>query len=212
MKRGQITPFLIVGIILFIFLLILLSYKTSFGAVDYSKPSSFQHYIESCLKDTATFALFQLGLQGGYIDLPIIYFTQSHLTVAYAWNNGNRLASLQTMEEELATFVNRNFLDCVNNGIQLFKQKFGNIEYQEPKTEVFIQQEDVRFQLEFPVTIISEDATTKLEKPYTVTLPVRLALIHETVQHILAEKFEDRDLSLECKYNPDFTLQGIGYE
>ena len=72
MARGQVTPFMIIGVLLFFLFVIVLSNQdvVNQSAPPLSPAPNVQWYVESCLQKTAADTLFQNGRRGGYFLLP----------------------------------------------------------------------------------------------------------------------------------------------
>lgn len=211
--RAQLSYFLLVGIIIgALFLFATIALKPRIGPVDFTDPSSTKLFVERCIEDTARYGLFQLGLQGGYITLPEQHAEVAHLAVAYAFNGGNTLVGIPTMERELAQFLDGHLTDCVDNGIAAFEERFGKMRYAAPQTTTHVQRDDVRFTVEFPITISTEKSTVTYDKPYQVEIPVRLSRIHEAIASIIREHTQTGHLlKLECSMEKDFTITGESF-
>jgi len=212
MKSGQLSYFLILGLMilgLLIFTITIL--KPRIEVVDFSNPKSMHVFVERCLEDTARYALFQLGLQGGYITLPEEHANIAHGDIAYAFKEGNRLVSISQMEDQLSTFVGENAGKCIDQGIHFFEERFGKISYTIQSVQVHIQEEDVRFAVELPLTINAE-SITRLNPTYQVTVPVRLRKIHQIIAGIVQEFVSTGHLlKLECVLDRHLSISGRSF-
>lgn len=213
MKRGQVSLFILIGIIVFVlFAIVLYALKPKLSATDFTEPSSTKVFVERCIEDTARYGLFKLGVQGGYIDLPADHATLAHLDIAYAFKNGDTLVSLQEMETQLAAFIDAHLADCVDNGLSAFEERFGKITYALPKTTVRTQAEDIGLHVEFPLTIEGKDGTLRYEDPYEVTIPVRLQKIHDAIAAIVQDYARTKHLlRLECTLDKHFSVKGESF-
>lgn len=211
--HAQLSYFILLAFIIFGLLAFAVAVlKPRIAAVDFTDPSSTKVFIERCIEDTARYALFQLGLQGGYIMLPEDHASIAHLQVAYAFKDGNRLVSIPQMEQQLAAFADAHLADCMDNGVGIFEERFGEISYELPKSEVHIQQEDVRFRVEFPITISAAQGTIRYTTPYQVTIPVRLAKIREIIAGIVQEYATTGHLlKLECTLDRHIAVRGESF-
>ena len=138
-KRGQVTVFIVLGIIILLFTGIYF-YATKVNAkiktqsaVAGSLPDSdsriVTRYAESCIKMTADDALFnKIGLQGGYIYI----ISASTPSATYLGNNvpyyldcsvnpcTENIPPLPTIGESLASYIIAKFDDCFKDGWRQF--------------------------------------------------------------------------------------------
>ena len=213
MRRGQLSYFFLIGLIIFaLFLFTIWALKPRIGPVDYTDPSSTKLFIERCIEDTGRYALFKLGTQGGYITLPLQHAEVAHLPVAYAFNGGNTLPGTPEMARELATFVDGHLTDCIDNGLAAFEERFGKISHQSPKTVAYVQRDEVRFTVDFPISISTEQGVLQYDKPYDVSVPVRLGRIHEAIVRMIREYTQTGHLlKLACDLEHEFAIRGQSF-
>lgn len=126
-KRGQITIFLIVGI------LILASFAAVYSIISYSQKekapattetlgtmalkSALSSFIERCIRDVGAPGIYLLGVQGGYIypdELDALLITESGF-IGYNYLDGATLMSKEDMEEQLNQYLQTELPVCFNN-------------------------------------------------------------------------------------------------
>ena len=87
-KRGQITVFIIFGLIFLLFFLIILFTKSyrieKIGAVSSGELNPIKNYVDLCAKSSASDSLYLLGVQGGYTAPPKLYFQSAYAKIAYS--------------------------------------------------------------------------------------------------------------------------------
>lgn len=168
LKRGQITVFLVVGIVILL-LSAILFYVLSKGTTEPLKteaeettkalgiPGAVQLFVEDCLQQTIDPSIYLLAKQGGVIypdeENPILL--TDHGLVNYAWLNGEEGISQEKMEADLATYVEENidlcfagFASFTDQGIQVIP------EYDEMDVEVSIQDSAINLEMNLPLEII----------------------------------------------------------
>ena len=100
-KRGQVTTFIILGLLIVIaIILLLVILKVPIGELK-TGPSeeiarqlqieSIKEYVDSCVKDTANNGLYIIGLQGGYINLPDKVLEIDNIKIAYGYYKGKNV-------------------------------------------------------------------------------------------------------------------------
>lgn len=152
----------------------------------------------SCLKQKAQDSLNILGSQAGYIDLPAEdpasdYMPFSNtadflgLKVPYWWyvsgNNlqRNQIPSIAYMQTELGKYMDKNVDEC--------RARFGLEEFElsvegTPKTTVSITDNYANFEVEYHVTITSENAAAYVQK-HSFALPIQLGKLYKISRQIM---------------------------
>ncbi|MAG91861.1 hypothetical protein CMO83_04240 [Candidatus Woesearchaeota archaeon] len=199
-KKGQITIFIILGIVLIvvsgIFFYINKSSAESESAVSVAKSSDstdsdiVQTYAEACLKMVTEEALFnKIGLQGGYINpvnVPSEGITYSRGGVSndvpyYIQGASTNYPTLEDINGDLKTYVEDEFENCFQ--ISVFEDISLNIlrTNEEINADVSLNEEDVSVVLNYPLTIKKENTETKLGL-FSVILPIRLKALYESAK------------------------------
>jgi hypothetical protein len=205
-KRGQITIFLVLAIVI-ILTLEMLYYINSLDKPDIgknimkkSKANVVKNYAESCLGMVGKDALFKLGLQGGYIDLtnptqPTTSFSGNKVPIYLEKGSAadeepvynEFYPDLNKISEQLSNYIIVEFENCLNTnvfenmGINIKKP---DIDYQDlSKTnvniDIGINKEDVSIKLAYPLDITAGETRTKLDS-FQVNLPIRLRALYES--------------------------------
>jgi len=119
-KKGQITVFIILGLIFLIFFLIILFTKSyrieKIGTISSGELSPIKYYVDLCAKSTTSDALYLLGVQGGYTIPPEFYFQSTYAKIAYWYDKGEDTSpTIEEMEQELSSYVNIALPECIEN-------------------------------------------------------------------------------------------------
>ncbi len=181
-KRGQVTAFIILGVILVILVATGIYYRgylieslSSISIVSGVKvPEEFQGinlHVENCINDISEDGIRLLGSQGGYISIPddiipaspanpfsnrLLVFQDGNMEVPYWFyvtaNNlpKNAAPSLGYMEKSLASYIDSNLDDCIDNFSDF--QKF-KVNQNPHKTSVKIEKDVVRVDVSYPLNV-----------------------------------------------------------
>ncbi len=179
-KRGQVTSFIILGVIIVALVAISIYYRdylmeslSSIGIISGVKvPQEFQEidlYVEGCVDYISEDGIRLLGSQGGYISIledsipagpanlfsnRLSIFPNGKMEVPYwfyvAANNipRNAAPSISSMENGLASYIDSNLDDCIDNfsDFPLFK-----VSQKDHKTSVKIKKDSVDVDVSFPM-------------------------------------------------------------
>ena len=172
-KRGQISFFIVLGIVLVIgsLLFFLISTRTvrqpSETTVADETASSLQkeivdEYIEGCIDKTIVPAIKLMSEQGGTLNL-VDYGLYNHIKYKYmlksqhANDNTNCgiVVSRYSMEQEINQYLNDKLLGCVD--FQNFQNEGFEVEFGQHQTASEIAVDMVAIELTFPITISKGD-------------------------------------------------------
>jgi len=170
-RRGQVTVFIIVGIIVLaisaaIFYIASILQTDSIETAELETYSaltvkaSFTGFVESCLSDTVGEGLFLLGFYGGLIypeENPPMLVTEDYLINYAEFNDISGFSNLR-MEEDLARYVTENIYLCFDEFSEFEKQGM-TIEGDEESmsARILILDNIVQAELNYPVKIILPD-------------------------------------------------------
>ncbi|HIH43423.1 TPA: hypothetical protein HA246_07335 [Candidatus Woesearchaeota archaeon] len=219
-KRGQITLFVILGII------VLLLTSISFWFIE--QRSTIQQrdipndivqvvtFVEDCLQEYGTRAVRILGQQGGYIQLPrnidqnpwgyIERLPDSGIKEPYWYYDGELLypANLQVLEKQINDYINANLHNCIRN-FSAFTDKFEIKEATNPqnalnkiKTTTELTNNDVVVKLSYPLKIRSKGVESTTEySDFIVHVPARVKKAYELAVQIMNKENQDNFLENE---------------
>ena len=180
-KRAQITPFIILGLVLFASFMFMFYITNSLSSKQKIKHLTFDHstidlYVTSCLDRVATSALVLLGKQGGYIEPPSFIQTPRYKVTYLLDNLTIRIPPVEVMESQLSSYISNNLNVACLNDFDIFRQQHWNVSYGQPDVETDINPASVVFRATFPLSVTKGDTTIKLDR-FIVTKDVRLAHI-----------------------------------
>ena len=193
-KKGQITLFVIIGVLLLFTIGFLyginslvessredtnIKEETTFIA----STSSIKSYTEQCIKNSAKTATTFFGLVGSRMNSPGGNFNLNEdFSIAYLRVDGdNYLGTLPEWETSLGNLLNIFIQNC---DFTIFEEQGFEITKTEPSTQVFIGEQQINFIVEYPITI-SKDSITKEVKDFNVNVPLNLVRVHDMVNKII---------------------------
>ncbi len=196
MKRGQVSIFIIISIVLLTVIVIaffLSKTKLDFFSEKISPEiTPIHNAMKTCIEQRTIDAVNLVGLQGGYVRVPDDALKTDFLVVAYGLQNGkNTLPSLKKIEDEISNYIEITVPFCID------EEEFSDfkIEIKEVKGKVNIQ-ESVFVSVIAPLSIQKGEKTFSLENPYEITLPVQLKKMHQRAQEIIKKQMEEKNYIL----------------
>lgn len=171
-KRGQVTIFILIGIILlfsvsatFYFNYEIIKDKLNIGK---EKPRDFtatadavKSAVEKCLKETAEEGLFYIGLQGGYYETNPHFEQLSDMQTPYYFYLGNEsIPTKDTIQDELSKYIQEKLQGCID--LAPFENQGYSFETGEASATANIKEKQVNIDAEFPITIQRETVTSTI--------------------------------------------------
>ena len=198
-KRGQITVFIIVGILILFLVVSLVFFIRPVEEEQIEVPeelNAVKLYIESCIEDVGKDAIIDNSLQGGFYQLPEIS-TEGYFVDApyYFYRLERRVPSLNDLQIQLGFNLEDNLKNCINTtqfpGI--------NIELGDVISNVLIRESSVIFNVNMPVTIRKEEKVTSLQDFSSTIQNIRLLTAYNSAKEIIDEQANDPySLCLSC--------------
>ena len=211
-KRGQITVFIIVGIVL-LGMLIIFSYTSSLlglkqsgieqqkmqGELGLSAP--IEAYITSCISSTAKDGILENSRQSGYFILPDNADNKSttdlYENVAYYYNNGEILIpSLETFAGEIASYVDTMLYLCLDD-FNNFKNQGYDISFDEPSSKGILNHDKLTIITTHPIKIKKDNKEIKLSE-FVVSIPAEEYYQDIMIAKKIVETMNEEDIKGVC--------------
>ena len=208
-KRGQLTVFIILGLVVLVIAGIFFYLSGSIapagtkGALETRvniEQLSPEAYVQHCVDQTASKALFYFGFIGGDVnpDPNPFYFRydDNYMIPYYYYKGKSLLPSLSAAEQKyLSAYMDTNVRQCLD------WTKMPNVQAEmgDPTTTTTIGTEDVTFSVAFPITISQTGQSRQLEPLYTTRIKVRLQEMLSIAKTIVDKEVED-DLYIHWDY------------
>ncbi len=200
-KRGQVSIYIIVGLVILIIAILLFSFRTQIKGIFNPEIRPVTYFVEDCLQSTAEAGIALAGLQGGYIKLPDKLLLEqgyippppSPVTIPFYWFKGNSyIPTKEDIELQLKDFINERIDECTD--FSKFESQFTIEPLGEPKLDVNVNLEDVAVELNYPIKIISAEINagngyargreTKIDR-FAKRIPAKLGKMHEFAASIM---------------------------
>ena len=203
MKKGQITMFMMIGIILLVFTALtfyLTDVMQARVTVQSVEASSAKGLVEQCLNLVAEDALIVIGKQGGFAQLPQVYFEK--MNTSYLFDNGeNNVPDISLVEQELSQYTENHIGLCIDNFESLNKKGISVDILAPPKVTATIAKEDVRFVIDYAVEEVQGTRVTRPEFLPATKTPIKLEGMLKLANAIVdsEQKTNLFDLDIPCE-------------
>jgi hypothetical protein len=169
-KKGQLTVFVIVGMVILFSVGIYLyirSETTLFQPKELvpKELTPVKEFVEQCMNSLTSDAVFLASSQGGYVDLPLDIAADPSRHVGYGlkiplwYTPGDmRMPSQAEMQKQIGDHVLSNLGSCVNN-FQQFSQQYNITPLAAPQANVTISDNAVTVQLDYPLDVRNKQNT-----------------------------------------------------
>lgn len=197
-KRGQITLYIIIGIVLVILAFVFTGLtRRSEISEDYKinfqdDVTSFEMYLNQCLRNQFRGVLYRLGYQSGYINPVEIIITFDHMSHSVPrLINQSHFKSLEEINNEASSVILDAFaINCFN--FSLFEEKGYEIipETDPSKISATMQfnERDTKVYVEYPIKF-SYARNQKIPSQFVASFPVRFLKSHNVTNKTLNEIF-----------------------
>ncbi len=231
MKRGQTTIFIILAIVIVIGIIAvyyLQQPKTDkfFGMPENKiKVDNAKNLIQVCFEDSISNGLETIGFQGGYYEKPNLAYENKTILpgfLPYYYHQGQILhPSKSVVESELGKAVDAELENCKNIDQTNLDV---TLSFKTPKTKASIKENEILFNINYPVIINLEEKSTTIFKHHQITRNSALNNILELANFMtesraenprfdciscIAEKAESSNLYVDV-YNFDSTTTIVG--
>jgi len=197
-KRGQVTTFVIIGILIIVLIILLLFIrnKVYIGPIMHKNIEDefppIEEHIQECIIEKATPRIRQMGLQGGFIKTSDgTYRRYQGNKISYLCYNikdqkycRSRILTRNDMEKELAEYIKRDMeTQCLD--IQSFKKIGLDLTQGTLDVNVDIGQDTVIIDAKLPITI-SKGEQKAYRDTYTARVDLPLGRLYESARDIVS--------------------------
>jgi len=201
-KRGQITAFIIVGIIILSCagILIYLNANDAKAPAEISSErlqqaalfgSSIPQFVEYCQREAVNEAIIENSLTGGYFVLPEKRTSGMNDDVPYFLYSGQNLFPTEDMiAEEIGSYADAVLGLCLGN-FEKLKELGYNISYEEPSSVLVLDQKSILIKTKMPLSA-SKDTQTKQFNEFTANIPAEQLYNDINAARKIAESQEAR--------------------
>jgi hypothetical protein len=208
MKKGQITVFIILGILVVLAIVLAIYMQTEQVTIPIEErvivPTNIKHvydHVVDCLEATTDQGLTIMGTQSGYIDVPqtilrnhlsrIALNPDADIVVPYWYYQGlDRTIPLYEMERQLALHIRDTVQECTD--FTQFRETVTPLDI--PAPTVKFTDNNVIVRLDWPIEIVNIDRTS-IHTEFASNIEVPIKSMWETANTIM--KYENENAWLE---------------
>ena len=207
-KRGQMTIFIIIGLLvlfLAVFGLYLLGQQETTDVQVPTEAQPVKLYIDECLNTIANNGIELIASQGGYLDKKNgKEFDEGVIAYGYA-NSEDVLVTINDMESEIEVYINSALPECID--FKLFEDQGYNFSTEEITSKADILTDKVIIDVRYPIEFSKGTAKYSLER-FSTDINQPLGDMHSLAQQIVEKTIEDpeyidTDTLSENNYNVD---------
>lgn len=202
-KRGQVTIFVIIAIVIVASLIILLTFKSDFFKNLFQtekerflsqQSASVRNFVESCIKETTLDGAYFIGRRGGYLIAPE---DSTEFDIPYYFiENRSYIPTKERIEEELAAYVDQELFFCTENFVDFPEVQ---IEPRESKTTVAILDDFIVLNVNYPIRISKGNSSALVRDFEEIGVPLRLGTIYDVAYLLTQKQVEEPDsICLSC--------------
>ncbi len=198
-KRGQVTTFMIIGLVIIIAIIVLFFFKNSIYEsilgeqatrnILNNKIESIDRHIKQCVEEETRPALILLGKQGGNFD-PVDYILFKDNKISYLCFQipesemcENHMLTEKQLEDELYGYLFERLQSCID--VNSFRDDNAyDINVGEFDFDININDENVLFNVTYPLTLERKGVRLSVEN-FDSKLDIPLGLIQDAVKDIL---------------------------
>ena len=198
-KRGQVTIFIIVGIVILFLFAAYLYMSQEYTVEELSSESkdagdfqlnklSLISYVEDCIEETISPAIDLLAIQGGLIyqeEDSLILLTDDGM-INYAYLNGMKGIQNNKMEKDLNFYLEENIILCLG-GYEQFAEQLVKVEpnFAKIKANTIISKSKITANLEFPHKVTLTNDKTFSVNTFSKKINVPLGDLLEEVEDVI---------------------------
>lgn len=217
-KRGQITTFIIIGVVLIAVVGVFLYTRSQAGPEEEAVPADvapIKMYVDQCLKQTAEDAVLDVAAQGGYYFAPQNSINFLYMSVPYYLYEGRVLVPTKEMiEDELSLYVSLNLPYCVD--MAQFAEKGYNITAEMPQVKTTITPKEVLFDVDYLVTIRIEGQEKTISK-FSTSVNANLMKLYTIASNYTNYQAEDAYLftishAVDLSFDNDVKFEAYTFE
>ena len=230
-KRGQITIFIIIGILILLLIAVVFYFQQQAAQVVPKTPlvqklGPVEAYIQSCIDTIGTDAAIKMGQSGGYIYLPkeVDAYPSAHVaedTVGllkvpmWYFNDKSYMPSLEEMRYQFSLYLNNSIKKCINN-FQPLQNEYDIREIANPSFTVTIADENIVIETSYPLDVYTKarQEVYKVQN-FSTFISVRLKKVYSLARAVFeAENRQNflENLTLQLMtMNNDIPFSGLEF-
>jgi hypothetical protein len=190
-KRGQITLFIIIGIVVLFGVSAFLYVNQQVKKQNQPSVTEVQNipadlgpikeYVQNCVDELAKQGFISLGLQGGYIQPPKTYIEPPYAITIGNVNDKVSIPNLDEVKRQFQLYVKEVLQGCTA-GFEPFLQQGFSVKEDTPISDLTFGNQTI-IKIKYPLTISKEGTNTTLSD-FVTSVPIRFRYIDEVAQNL----------------------------
>ena len=190
-KAGQLTAFIIVGIVILAIAAVVLYVRTLTRPAPPPTPpelAPLKAFVEACLEQAGKAALLEVGQRGGYVEpVPLPSFNYfGNDTATWFYLDRAFVPEKKAIEFELGVGALRQLPSCIAD-FESFRAEGFEIETGNATPNITIGEREVFFKLNWPIKLRRGAVEATLDE-FGATIPVRLGIIYGIIKDYILEQ------------------------
>ncbi len=186
MKKGQISYFLLIAIIVLVsssFIFYVNNNQNTNIRVSENDFQQFTNYVEECVKLSAKEAVLDTAFQGGSFNETGNSIIHSFFIIPlYSKGSTKLMPSIQKLEEQISFNADENIVRCVDD-FKVLKEKGFDANFEKPNTKARILPSEVLFDVTFLINA-KTGSSAKSYNSFSAAIPSRYSTIYLTADKI----------------------------
>jgi len=183
-KRGQVTIFIIIAIVIVAGIVIFFAVKgnilsTGGEIVLDEDVRPVYNFIKSCIKETGLDGAYFISQRGGYF-VPPNESTEFGVPY-YLIDVESYVPPKERIEKELADYIDEELFFCTRNFVDFRRV---NVKSSDSETRVKLLDDKIIIDVVYPVTVIYGNSTALLKDFKEIVVPLRLKTFHSVANNI----------------------------
>lgn len=199
-KKAQVTIFIIMGIIIVAGVVSFVMVKQTDITRLTPETEKIYNFVQGCINQAGIDTIFMVGEKGGYYD-------SNFDELPYYYADGKTyVPTKEQIEQEISFGLPFEISVCINDF-----ENFPDYEIasEEPIIQTEILDNQVIIKTNYPLTITKGVDTTTLKKFKDIRIPIRLGIIHETINEITQNQLKNEKFSIDGKTKEAYCLTCI---
>ncbi len=193
-KKGQVTIFIIIAIIIIAGVILFFSFKDKLGIFS-PKSDPVYLYVENCIKETGEDAILFVISNGGYLFPPTLSTSGG---IPYYYKDGKDYTPpKERVEEEISDYI-KNTLSYCTGEFSSFPDL--NIIEGEIEASTIISEKEVVLNVKYPIAINKGGSVSELENFNDIKINSRIGVMHNSIKDIIKQQVGEEEICLSCIY------------
>ena len=208
MKKGQVTIFILIGmlVVLFVgFFVFFLQSAPEVSVRESAAAASVRTYLESCFENELEQVTTVVALQGGHYSQPPYtlqytfdgetYFVYTPYLTYYLFNGQKSVPSLEDVEDAVSEGMVASVAPCLDFSVFPYDVTSSA---EQMEVDSALMETEIESKITLPITIIEEGATHQLDS-FTISIPTNVYLLYSVAALMTEQQYADENkVCLTC--------------